>query len=72
MTPIHLDVDFIGGGRPLTKEDEKAISDFIQARKLMKGKEKARLSSRGKTYVFLTIWNLLLIGSAQGNRNLAS
>lgn len=27
----ELDVDFIGGGRPLTKEDEIAISNFIRA-----------------------------------------
>ena len=29
----ELDVDFIGGERPLTKEDEIAISDFIRAYK---------------------------------------
>ena len=29
----ELDVDFIGGGRPLTKEDEIAISNFIRANK---------------------------------------
>jgi hypothetical protein len=39
------DVDFIGGGRALTKEDEKAISDFLQARKVKKAKRKTRLSS---------------------------
>lgn len=39
------DVDFIGGGRALTKEDEKAISDFLQARKQKKAKNKTRLSS---------------------------
>lgn len=42
----ELDVDFIGGLGPLTKEDEKAISDFLQARKLKKAKGKTRLSSR--------------------------
>jgi len=41
-----LDVDFIGGLGPLTKEDEKAISEFLQARKNKKAKRKARLSSR--------------------------
>ena len=41
-----LDVDFIGGLGPLTKEDEKAISDFLKARKLKKAKGKTRLSSR--------------------------
>ena len=29
----ELDVDFIGGGRPLTKEDEIAISKFIHENK---------------------------------------
>ena len=29
----ELDVDFIGGERPLTKEDEVAISNFIIAQK---------------------------------------
>jgi hypothetical protein len=41
-----LDVDYIGGLGPLTKEDEKAISDFLQVRKHKKVKRKARLSSR--------------------------
>jgi hypothetical protein len=43
------DVDFIGGGRALTKEDEKAISDFLQARKNKKDKGKTRLSARKNT-----------------------
>jgi hypothetical protein len=30
----ELDVDFIGGVRTLTKEDEKAISDYIKKNKL--------------------------------------
>ena len=29
----ELDVDFIGGQGPLTKEEEKAISDFIKKNK---------------------------------------
>ncbi len=29
----ELDVDFIGGQEPLTKEEEKAISDYIKAKK---------------------------------------
>ena len=32
----ELDVDFIGGVRPLTKEDEQAISEYL------KGKAKRR------------------------------
>ncbi len=40
----ELDVDFIGGqGNPLTKEEEKAISDFIRAEK-----EKRKLKERRK------------------------
>ena len=30
----ELDVDFIGGVRTLTKDDEQAISDFLKKRKL--------------------------------------
>lgn len=30
----ELDVDFIGGSGPLTKEEEKKISEFIRARKV--------------------------------------
>ena len=37
---LELDVDFIGGGRPLTKEDEQAISAFIKTDKLRKAKVK--------------------------------
>jgi hypothetical protein len=32
---IELDVDFIGGQDPMTNEEEKAISEFIKARKLL-------------------------------------
>jgi hypothetical protein len=31
-----LDIDFIGGLGPLTGEEEKALSDFFKAQKLMK------------------------------------
>ena len=40
----ELDVDFIGGAGPLTKEEEKAISEFIKASKVRNGKKKARKS----------------------------
>jgi hypothetical protein len=30
---IEVEVDFIGGAGPLTKNEEKLISDFINARK---------------------------------------
>jgi hypothetical protein len=45
----ELDVDFIGGLGSLTKEDENAISDFLQARKNKNARAKTRLSSRKKT-----------------------
>jgi len=35
---IELDVDFIGGQTALTKEEEKAISDFIKKNKSKKAK----------------------------------
>jgi hypothetical protein len=35
---IELDVDFIGGQTPLTKEEERAISDFIKKQKSKKVK----------------------------------
>jgi hypothetical protein len=38
----ELDVDFIGGMGPLTKEEEKAISEFIKANKLKRAKAQAR------------------------------
>lgn len=41
---IELDVDFIGEQRPLTKEEEKAISDFIRKEK----SKKTKISSRKK------------------------
>lgn len=41
----ELDVDFIGGGRPLTKEDKIAISNYIRAYKA-KHSRKALSSKR--------------------------
>jgi hypothetical protein len=41
----ELDVDFIGGQEPLTKEEEKAISEFI---KTMKEKNKSLTQKRDK------------------------
>ncbi len=38
-----LDVDFIGGQKPMTKEEEHAISEFIRA-----DKEKRRLQNLRK------------------------
>jgi hypothetical protein len=42
----ELDVDFIGGLGPLTKEEEEAISEFIRA-----DKEKRKLKERRKKTV---------------------
>ncbi len=44
---VELDVDFIGGVGPLTKEEEKLISDFINARK-QKASSKKRIARTGK------------------------
>ena len=44
----ELDVDFIGGQTPLTKEEEKAISDFINARKNKKRSTSKKVSTRKK------------------------
>ena len=49
----ELDVDFIGGQGPMTKEEELAISEFIRAdkekRKLQElRKAKAKSSSKNK------------------------
>ena len=38
--PSELDVDFIGGEGPLTKDEEKTISDFIRKQKILKNKNK--------------------------------
>jgi hypothetical protein len=56
MKHKHLEVDFIGGGRPLTKEDEIAISTFIQAQKAKRTRKssvikRAVKSSRRKAKV---------------------
>ena len=38
----ELDVDFIGRQDPMTKEEEKAISEFIKAHKLLNLKKQIR------------------------------
>lgn len=38
----ELNVDFIGGQGPMTKEEEKAISEFIKAQKLLSAKKQIR------------------------------
>ena len=42
----ELDVDFIGGTGPLTKEEEKAISEFIKASKEQAQKRTFRRKAR--------------------------
>ncbi|MEO6456254.1 MAG: hypothetical protein ABIN97_19410 [Ginsengibacter sp.] len=42
----ELNVDFIGGAGPLTKEEEKTISEFIKASKERNRKQKARKTRR--------------------------
>jgi hypothetical protein len=46
MKKMELDVDFIGGVGPLTKDEEKLISDFINARK-KKVHSKERIAQHG-------------------------
>ena len=38
----ELDLDFIGGQGSLTKDEENRISEFIQARKLLRAKQQIR------------------------------
>ena len=38
----QLDVDFIGGQGSLTKDEEKRISEFIKAQKLLRAKQQIR------------------------------
>ncbi len=44
----ELDVDFIGGAAPLTKEEEKRISDYIKSPKT-KGKPTSQRAPRKLT-----------------------
>ena len=44
----ELDVDFIGDGKPLTKEEELRISEFIQNLKDKQNKKTAKTTSRKK------------------------
>ncbi|MBI9037534.1 MAG: hypothetical protein JEY97_05315 [Bacteroidales bacterium] len=47
MKPQELDVDFVGGQEPLTKEEEKAISEFLLLRK----SKKQLRSTKPKTFL---------------------
>ena len=50
----ELDVDFIGGQDPLTKEEEKAISNYINAKKGQAKKTHAahpkQITKRGSSF----------------------
>jgi hypothetical protein len=48
---VELDVDFIGGQTSLTKEEEKAISDFIKRNKSKKAKDLTRKSKTSKQLI---------------------
>jgi hypothetical protein len=38
----ELDVDFIGGQGPLTKEEERAISDYLKKKRLQQARKYLR------------------------------
>ena len=47
----ELDVDFIGGQGSLTKEEEKAISEYLKTKKMLRDKKlisRTRTSARKK------------------------
>lgn len=54
-----LDVDFYVNPRPMTKEDEKAISDYIKADKAKRSKKAGRKSTSA---------NRVLLKSGQKSR----
>jgi hypothetical protein len=44
----ELDVDFIGEQYPLTKQEEKIISDFLKSRSIKKRRTKTRKKASGR------------------------
>jgi len=48
---IELDVDFIGGQTSLTKEEERAISDFIKKNRSKKAKSHALKTKTAKQLI---------------------
>ena len=46
---IELDVDFVGGQEPLTKEEEKLIHNFFQAKKVQISKKEAEKKRTAKS-----------------------
>jgi hypothetical protein len=45
----ELNVDFIGGQGPLTKEEELAVSEYIKNQKLLRDKKLKRRTTSTKT-----------------------
>ncbi len=58
-----LDVDFYVDPRPMTKEDEQAISDFIKADKMKRSKKAGRRNTSA---------NPAVAGPKVGRKNKAS
>jgi len=48
---VELDVDFIGGQTSLTKEEERAISDFIKKNKSKKPKSSSLKTKTAKQLI---------------------
>ena len=46
----ELDVDFIGGQKPPTKEEELAISAFIKEKKRLQASRKTKRTARQKKF----------------------
>ena len=44
----ELDVNFIGGQDPMTKEEQLAISEFIKTQKLLRMKKEKRVARPAK------------------------
>jgi len=47
----ELDVDFIGGQKPLTKDEEKTLSGFFKERKSSRKQRKVKLTLRKRKKV---------------------
>jgi len=39
---IELDVDFIGGENPMTKDEEEAVNEFIRTQKILRANKLSR------------------------------
>jgi len=50
-TKKELDVDFIGGQKPLTKVEEKALSEFFKEKKSKRKQRKVKLTMRNRKKV---------------------